>query len=98
MLTLLANSGLKNKIIISEHTNHTFLKSLVWRALKRITYPGAAGLSVLSKFDYDFYTFVKKRAILQNPMFETSYKDNFKKENLILAAGRLINFKGFDIF
>lgn len=98
VLTLLANSGLKNKIIISEHTNHTFLKSLVWRALKRITYPGAAGLSVLSKFDYDFYTFVKKRAILQNPMFETSYKDNFKKENLILAAGRLINFKGFDIF
>lgn len=97
ILTILANLGLKHKIIISEHTNHTFLKSLLWKILKKITYPLASGLSVLSEFDYKHYTYVKKRAILHNPMFEISSR-KMDKENIILSAGRLVDFKGFDVF
>lgn len=98
ILTLLANLGLKNKIIISEHTNHTFLKSPIWRVLKRILYPMASGLSVLSRYDLAHYQkFVKNVKVLQNPMFEFKQKE-LKKENIILAAGRLMSFKGFDTF
>lgn len=100
ILTLIANFGLKNKIIVSEHTNHTFLKSFIWKALKRITYPLANGLTVLTKFDLDYYTFVKNREVLPNPMFKIPlvHEQNLQKENIILAAGRLMYFKGFDTF
>ena len=98
VLTLIANLGLENKIIITEHTNHRFLKSPMWRALKRIFYPFADGLSVLSKFDFDHYTYVQNRAIMPNPMFEISHAKDERpaKENIILAAGRLNAYKGFD--
>lgn len=98
VLTLIANLGLENRIIITEHTNHRFLKSPMWRALKRIFYPFADGLSVLSKFDFDHYTYVQNRAIMPNPMFEISHAKDERpaKENIILAAGRLNAYKGFD--
>lgn len=99
VLTLIANLGVGQKIIVSEHTNHRFLKSPIWRALKRIFYPRAAGLSVLSKFDLDHYTYVQNRVIMPNPMFEISHAKDARppKENIILAAGRLNVYKGFDV-
>lgn len=98
ILVILANFGLGRKLIISEHTNHTFLKSPVLRVLKRILYPFASGLAVLSQFDKNFYTFAKKIEIIQNPFFGDISAKNFSKENLIISAGRLQNFKGFDTF
>ncbi|WP_201260280.1 glycosyltransferase [Campylobacter sputorum] len=52
----------------------------------------------MSQFDLNFYKFVKNRQIIPNPIFEISKNENIKKENLILAAGRLEDYKGFDIF
>lgn len=98
ILTIISNFGLSNKIIVSEHTNHTFLKSIIWRILKRLTYPFANGISVLTKFDLNYYKFVKNRAVLQNPMFEIQDNINIYKENIIFSAGRFIYFKGFDTF
>ena len=102
VLSLIANFGLKTPLIISEHTNHTFLKARIWRVLKRIFYPRASGLSVLTRFDYDFYTYVKNREIMPNPAFSSLIDEqNLKKmcqnkRDLILAVGRLEPFKGFD--
>lgn len=102
VLSLIANFGLKTPLIISEHTNHTFLKARIWRVLKRIFYPRASGLSVLTRFDYYFYTYVKNREIMPNPAFSSLIDEqNLKKmcqnkRDLILAVGRLEPFKGFD--
>ncbi|WP_033915697.1 glycosyltransferase [Campylobacter sputorum] len=96
ILTLLANKD--QRIFISEHTNHSFLKSKIWKILKRLTYPKAKALSVLTSYDLIYYKkFVKNVEIIQNPMFEFQ-KGDLKKENIILAAGRLEIFKGFDVF
>ncbi len=97
ILVLLANLGLKNRVIASEHNNYKFLSSPFLRILRRVVYPLADGLTMLTKFDWDYYKFVKNRAILPNPMFEFK-KSSFSKENLILSAGRLIPHKGFDAF
>lgn len=95
ILVLLANLGLKNKVIISEHTNHTFLQNKILNLLKRALYPTANGLTVLTKFDKEYYqNFVRNVEILQNPMFGID-DEIYKKEDIILSAGRLISHKNF---
>lgn len=97
ILVLLANIFLNNKIIISEHSNYTLLHSYFFRVLRRLTYPFSNALTVLSKFDYKHYSYVKNKIIMPNPMFNMPFYE-FKKENLILLAGRLIKLKGVDTF
>lgn len=96
ILVLLANMFSKNKIIISEHSQNNFL-SLKWRILRRIFYPFAYALSVLTRADFEYYSFVKKREIIYNPVpFSHEFCQN--KENLIIFVGRLEKVKGCDIF
>ena len=97
ILTLIANFGIGKKIIITEHINYNFLQGF-WRVLRRLTYPFADGLTVLTKYDYERYPYVKNRTIMPNPMFEIPEISGFKKENLILSAGRLIPHKDFKTF
>ena len=96
ILSIMSNLFSGNKIIISEHSQHKFA-SLKWRVLRRIFYPFAHALGVLSKQDFEFYNFVKNRALIYNP---TDCKPCFeaKKENLIIFVGRLERVKGCDIF
>lgn len=98
ILTTIANFGLKTPLIISEHTNHLLLKSKFWIALRRLVYPFADALSVLSEFDMKYYTFVKNKRIIYNPITITPNYDKNSKQKLILAVGRLIDLKGFDVF
>lgn len=97
ILSILANIGIKKKLIITEHINYNFLRGF-WRILRRFTYPYANGLTVLTKYDYERYTYVENRTIMPNPMFEITQNSEFKKENVIIAPGRLIKHKAFDIF
>lgn len=97
ILTLIANFGVGKKIIITEHINYNFLQGF-WRVLRRLTYPFADGLTVLTRYDYERYPYVKNRTIMPNPMFEIPEISGFKKENLILSAGRLIPHKDFKTF
>lgn len=102
LLCLMANLGLKQHLIISEHSEHNFL-SLKWRVAKRVLYPLCDGLSVLSKSDQEYYKYVKNCAVIYNPFFgETDeFNGEFsdeKKENLIIFVGRLESVKGCDIF
>lgn len=96
ILTLISSFFTGRKIIISEHSAHDFV-SKKWRILRRIFYPFASALSVLSKSDYDYYNFVKNRKVIYNPVNYELCAD-LKKENVIIFVGRLEYVKGCDIF
>lgn len=97
LLVLGASIGLKTPIFISEHSYCKFL-SLKWRMLKRVFYPLATGLSVLTKEDLEYYKFVKNIKVIYNPMNFAPSNLSEPKDNLIIFVGRLIKPKGCDIF
>lgn len=96
ILSIIATTFLGRKLIISEHSAHDFV-GLKWRVLRRIFYPFASALTVLSKSDFNYYSFVKNKAIIYNPsIFKPSFGG--QKEKLIIFVGRLEYVKGCDIF
>ncbi|MCI7247015.1 MAG: glycosyltransferase [Campylobacter sp.] len=96
ILSIIATAFLGRKLIISEHSAHDFV-GLKWRVLRRIFYPFATALTVLSKSDFNYYSFVKNKAIIYNPsIFKPSFGG--QKEKLIIFVGRLEPVKGCDIF
>lgn len=100
ILSIIATAFLGRKLIISEHSAHDFV-GLKWRVLRRIFYPFASALTVLSKSDFSYYSFVKNKAIIYNPsIFKPSFggQENGQKEKLIIFVGRLEYVKGCDIF
>lgn len=96
ILSIIATTFLGQKLIISEHSAHDFV-GLKWRVLRRIFYPFATALTVLSRSDFNYYSFVKNKAIIYNPsIFKPSFGG--EKEKLIIFVGRLEYVKGCDIF
>ena len=96
ILSIIATAFLGRKLIISEHSAHDFV-GLKWRVLRRIFYPFASALTVLSRSDFSYYSFVKNKAIIYNPsIFKPSFGG--QKEKLIIFVGRLEPVKGCDIF
>ena len=96
ILSIIATAFLGRKLIISEHSAHDFV-GLKWRVLRRIFYPFASTLTVLSRSDFNYYSFVKNKAIIYNPsIFKPSFGG--QKEKLIIFVGRLEYVKGCDIF
>ena len=71
LLCLMANLGVKQKLIISEHSHYSLL-SWRWKIAKRLLYPFCDGLSVLSRSDYQYYSYVKNRSVIYNPFFGDS--------------------------
>lgn len=100
ILVLFSCAFLGKKIFISEHSSYDAI-GFKLGLLRRIFYPFSNGLSVLSKQDFEYFTFVKNKAIIYNPFAfykEFSEQENFNKENLIIFVGRLEYIKGCDIF
>ncbi|MCI7464079.1 MAG: glycosyltransferase family 4 protein, partial [Campylobacter sp.] len=106
ILSIIATAFLGRKLIISEHSAHDFV-GLKWRVLRRIFYPFASALTVLSRSDFSYYSFVKNKAIIYNPsIFKPSFggqenggqENGGQKEKLIIFVGRLEPVKGCDIF
>lgn len=96
ILSIIATAFLGRKLIISEHSAHDFV-GLKWRVLRRIFYPFASALTVLNRSDFNYYSFVKNKAIIYNPsIFKPSFGG--QKEKLIIFVGRLEPVKGCDIF
>ena len=96
ILSIIATAFLGRKLIISEHSAHDFV-GLKWRVLRRIFYPFASALTVLNRSDFNYYSFVKNKAIIYNPsIFKPSFGG--QKEKLIIFVGRLEHVKGCDIF
>ncbi|MCX2683204.1 glycosyltransferase [Campylobacter sp. MIT 21-1685] len=90
---IFATRGLKTPLIISEHSNESYLRSFFWRFLRKRTYPYCSALTVLTNDDKSYYEhFVKKVVLLANPChFSATISPNsdFEKENLVLFVGRL---------
>jgi len=101
--TTLASISTNRKTIISERTNCNGLSSKLWRFLRRIVYPYANGLVVLSDFDFKHYHYVSNKRIIYNPVrtrtnTKTANIVNIaKKEKIIMAVGRLEKVRCFDI-
>lgn len=96
ILAIISNFFAKKPLIITEHTSYEncgfFLK-----IARRIFYPKADFLTLLTKKDLELFNFVKNKAVIYNPVFGDFSQKNDKK-NLIIFVGRLIPLKGCDIF
>ena len=98
-LVLFSSAGLKTPIIISEHTNYLAPKRAIFKVLRRISYPFANALSVLSDEDLSYYSkFCKNVMKIYNPLFEEVRSEGFSKENLIIFVGRLNKIKNCEMF
>ena len=85
---VLANTGLKSKLIATEHHEHSYLKSKIASTMRDISYRFVDGLSVLSKSDYDYYKFAKNCEVIHNPLF-IDVPEICEKQNVILSVARL---------
>ena len=98
-LVLFSSAGLKTPIIISEHTNYLAPKRAIFKVLRRISYPFANALSVLSDEDLGYYSkFCKNVMKIYNPLFEEIRSESFAKENLVIFVGRLNKIKNCEMF
>ena len=93
ILSIVASKLLNKKIIISERIEYNFYGKKI-NFLKRVFYPFANYLVVLTDRDKKNYKYLKNIEVIPNPI--NMLECNGKKENIILAVGRLNKQKGFD--
>lgn len=101
ILTLLAASGLGLRTIISDRVDpHQFSEGRSWRMLRHLTYPTASALAVQTKAVYDSLpkSVRKKSVVIPNPV-PTPHAAHAPETAtpFVLAAGRLVEQKGFDL-
>lgn len=104
---LLALVGTKIPVIVTEHIDPVMLPAgFIWEKFRRATYPMSSCLvSVSSGVDSYFRWLPKsKRKVIFNPLVETKVDTNtsleqfFEKDkNYIVAMGRFVRQKGFDL-
>jgi len=97
--TIVSSLGLKIPVVISERTPFDVLKDNRKRVMRNILYPFADGMVLLSDRDYNNYKRVKNKKVIFNPINITNLEEvSFdKKKRQIIAVGRLIKLKGFDM-
>ena len=100
ILAIIANIGIKNKLIISER-NDPELQSIgiTWVILRKIFYRYADKVTANSKNACNYlkkFVPTKKIFFIPNHIFFKKNKKLIKKEKYILAIGRLHYQKGFD--
>ncbi|ABK83035.1 glycosyltransferase [Campylobacter fetus] len=93
---IISTMFMSRTLIITEHVSHTLLKSKIWRFIRDFSYRFASGLTVLTKEDFEYYKFVKNRAIMHNPIFHKPKNTKYYKESIILSVGRLETVKGYE--
>ena len=96
VLAIIASKLARKPIIVSEHTSFLKVKKRFWKYLRQMVYPFSNGLVLLTKEDQPYYSFVKEKYVIPNPLLLThSYKE-IEREKIILGVGRLRHVKGFD--
>jgi GalNAc-alpha-(1->4)-GalNAc-alpha-(1->3)-diNAcBac-PP-undecaprenol alpha-1,4-N-acetyl-D-galactosaminyltransferase len=91
-VTILSAKIANIPVVVSERTAYLACPS----KLKRVFYPLADLLVVQTNEDARHYGFVKNVAVIPNPFtFQGKSKNN--KEKIVLAVGRLVEEKGFDL-
>ena len=101
IITIIASIGLNIPIIISEHSIYfTENNNNLWRLLRRLTYPLADYLTILTDDDAKNYPFIKNKKVIPNFLKINEKYDFYKineKEDIILAVGRLHQVKQFKL-
>jgi GalNAc-alpha-(1->4)-GalNAc-alpha-(1->3)-diNAcBac-PP-undecaprenol alpha-1,4-N-acetyl-D-galactosaminyltransferase len=88
----------KKPIVMSEHSSYeNGLKNNIWKLLRRMVYPFANKLIILTEEDKKKYHYVKDVQVLRNPLILHQNHLDLERENIILAVGRLEYIKGFDM-
>lgn len=106
ILVLTATRGLKVPVVVAEHIDPAQQPlGRIWGALRRWRYPRAAAVVVLTKSARDYFpaNIQRRTRIIPNPIVvdaperlpsrETEANSGF----ILIAAGRLIEQKGFDL-
>ena len=97
IISIIATIFLNIPIIIAEHSIYnTENNNKFWKLLRRVIYPFSDTLVLLTKDDEKNYNFVTNKAVIPNFITISEPNDNLKKENIILAVGRLHPVKQFD--
>ena len=87
----------RKKIIVSEHTNYTVDSKSISGFIRRLVYPFADFVVVLTNYDKEQYAFVKNVHVIKNPLVLSNNYTNCVRENIVLGVGTLIPLKGFDM-
>ncbi|WP_292654755.1 glycosyltransferase family 4 protein [Nitratifractor sp.] len=95
-LAVIASKISGYKIIISERITFDYWKSPKLNGLRRLIYPFSDALVTQTYGDKDNYKYLKNIHVIYNPLSNGFSKNVFKKEKLVLGAGRLDKQKGFD--
>jgi len=95
ILSIFVARSLNIPVIIAERSVSKAEKSKIWQFLRKYTYKKADALVVLTKQEMKNYDYVKKLYQIYNPILIKKSK-NIKRENIILAVGRLHPVKQFD--
>ncbi len=105
ILTTIAAKLAKRAVIISEHTNYEraltdtrgSLSAKIWRMLRRVVYPWADHLMILTEQDREKYPYVRALSVQPNPLVLSQKYTSLQREKIILGVGRLSHVKGFDM-
>ncbi|WP_431157705.1 glycosyltransferase family 4 protein [Winogradskyella poriferorum] len=100
LIATLVSRFYKIKLIAAEHTNHLSATDFIGRFTRKYAYKYVNALTVLTKFDRDFYeSFGVKAFLMPNPStFSIFYEEKRNREKVILAVSVLDKYhiKGFD--
>jgi len=100
VLVMLASRGLATPVIVSERNNPA-LQTIgpIWSGLRGLLYPSAFGLVTMTKGARDFFTPRQRRRSWVIPNFAVAQpaKAAAARGLTIVAVGRLVEQKGFDM-
>lgn len=101
VLVLLSTIGLKVPTIVSERVDpRCYDPGVLYSLLRKILYPRASAVVALSKAQAAWLSSLSKDVyVIPNPVLATKFGHINKSdgENKIVAAGRLVKQKGFDV-
>jgi len=100
ILSILAAKWAKTPIIVSEHSAfYIGEKNKLWKILRKKVYPLADAVVLLTKEDMPKYSFVKeeRKFNIVNPLILKQEHAKIQREKIVIAVGRLVPIKGFDM-
>jgi len=104
IIVMLASLGLGKKVIISERVDPTMHRTIpiTWKLMRKLTYPFVDNLVVQTSSIANYFSprLKSKVVVIPNPVLpqsSLSQKNTHFQKPCIVAMGRLVNQKGFDL-